>query len=214
MRDEYMAKLFALGGATGMKDLFTVFSSAVFFPTLTLVLPGLTMISSWFVLSMRSLFMREVVRCNHTETAFILMLLSLFAGTVIDDLGMRIESCWLDRQRDARTKGLHFEEWWAYLRKPVDIEPSGRRHLRRLVARLKFELGIPVALVATLPGVWLNASIHLGAAAGITLGAISLSLYLLLEAAATHEALGILRHELLRYAESATFSQPSHQISA
>ncbi len=197
-----------------MKDLFTIFSSAVFSPMLTLVLPGLTMISSWFVLGMRSQNMRDLVKANHTETAFILMLLALFVGTVIDDMGMRIESWWLDRQRDARTKGLHFEEWWAYLRKPVYVEPSGRRHLRRLVARLKFELGIPVALMAALPGVWLNPSLHLGPAAGMTFGAISLAGYLLVEAAATHEALGMLRHQLLQYAEPANFSREPRQISA
>lgn len=73
----------------------------------------------------------------------------------IDDLGMRIESCWFDRQCDARTKGLYFAEW-AYLRKPFVIEPSGRRHLRNLVTRLKFELGVPVALVVALPGLWFN----------------------------------------------------------
>ena len=59
------------------------------------------------------------------QTAFVLMLLSIFVGTIIDDLGMKVESCWLDRQREAKTKGLHFAEWWAYLRKPFEIEPSG-----------------------------------------------------------------------------------------
>src|SRR5260370_11451684 len=129
------------------------------------------------------------------------MLLSIFAGTVIDDIGMRIESHWLDRQREARTKGLHFEEWWAYLRKPFEIEPSGRRHLRNLVARLKFELGVPVALLLTLPGVWLNEAIRYWPAVLMTAGAVCLCLYLLLEAGATHEVLGTLRHELLKEAE-------------
>ena len=64
---------------------------------------------------------------NHTETAFLLMLLSIFVGTVIDDLGTRLESAWLDRARNIRTSGVHREEWWAYLRKPFDVEPSGRR---------------------------------------------------------------------------------------
>ena len=124
-----------------MKELFAAFGSAVFSPLVSLVLPGATAISAWFVLMLRSAQVREIAGKNHTETAFVLMLASIFGGIVIDDIGMRIESHWLDHQRDARTKGLHFEEWWAYLRKPFEIEPSGRRHLRNLVARLKFELG-------------------------------------------------------------------------
>jgi hypothetical protein len=192
-----------------MKELFSAFSSAVFFPLISLVLPGLTAISSWYVLIMRSIGLRELVQKNHSETAFVLMLISIFVGTIIDDLGMRIESCWFDRQRDAKTKGLHFAEWWAYLRKPFAIEPSGRRHLRNLVARLKFELGVPVALVAALPGLWFNSAIRYKPALGMTAGAFCLIAYLLLEAAATHEALGVLRHELLKEGEVADF--PSRQ---
>src|SRR5579859_4456255 len=141
-----------------MKELFSAFGSAVFFPLVSLVLPGLTATTSWFVLAMRSQAVQSIVARNHTETAFVLMLIWLFIGIVIDDLGMRVESLWLDRLRDAKTKGLHFQEWWEYLRKPFEIEPSGRRHLRTLVVRLKFELGVPIALIVGIPGVWLNSS--------------------------------------------------------
>jgi hypothetical protein len=185
-----------------MKELFAAFGSAVFSPLVSLVLPGATAISAWFVLILRSAQLRELAGNNHTETAFVLMLASIFAGIVIDDIGMRIESKWLDHQRDARTKGLHFEEWWAYLRKPFEIEPSGRRHLRNLVARLKFELGVPVALALTLPGIWLNASTRYWPAVLMTAATVCLCLYLLLEAAATHEVLGLLRHELLKEIEA------------
>jgi uncharacterized membrane protein YwzB len=94
------------------EELFSAFSSAVFSPLVSLVLPGLTAISSWYVFMMRSMAFRELVQKNHSETAFLLMLLSIFIGIIIDDLGMRVESCWFDRQRDARTKGLNFAEWW------------------------------------------------------------------------------------------------------
>ena len=181
-----------------MKELFSAFGSAVFFPLVSLVLPGLAALTSWFILLMRSTGFQAIVKQNHTETAFVLMLAAIFVGTVIDDLGMRIESLWLDRQRDARTKGLHFEEWWAYLRQPFEIEPSGRRHLRNLVARLKFELGVPVAFLLALPGVWFNVSAYYWPAVLTTVLLLCLGSYLLLEAASTHEVLGTLRHELLR----------------
>lgn len=181
-----------------MKDLFSAFGSAVFSPLLSLVLPGLTAISAWFLCLMTSSGFRLLASRNHTETAFILMLLSIFVGTVIDDLGMRIETVWLDRKRNRRTDGIHAVEWWGYLCKPFDVEPSGRRHLRRLVARLKFELGVPIGLAITSPAIWLNSSMNYRWAIAATVLAFSLGVYLLMEAARTHDVLGRLRHELLK----------------
>jgi hypothetical protein len=191
-----------------MKELFSAFGSAVFFPLVSLVLPGLTAIAPWFVWLMGSAGFQEMVQQNHTETAFVLMLISVFVGIVLDDIGIRIESLWLDRRREARTKGLHLAEWWAYLRKPFAIEPSGRRHLRNLVARLKFELGVPVALVLGVPGIWLNRAASSKAAFLMTAGAVALLVYLLTEATATHDTLGKLRHELLRELGDAGLSIP------
>ena len=180
-----------------MKELFSAFSAAVFYPLVSLALPGLTAMIGWFICLLNYPSFRKAVSQNHTETAFVLMLLSIFIGTVIDDLGTRIESLWLDRWRNKRTNGVHEEEWWAYLRKPFDVEPSGRRHLRKLVARLKFELGVPIGVTLTFPAIWLHPIMsQRWTVAGTILGGI-LSIYLLLEAAATHEVLGELRHELL-----------------
>jgi hypothetical protein len=181
-----------------LKELFSAFSAAVFYPLVSLVLPGLSALSAWFLFLMNWPVFRSLASRNHTESAFVLMLLSIFIGTIIDDLGMRIESYWLDRRRNRKTNGTHVEEWWKYLRKPFDVEPAGSRHLRKLVARLKFELGIPIGLTLTNPAVWLNSAITYRLAIGITVIAISLIVYLLLEAAATHEVLGTLRHELLK----------------
>jgi hypothetical protein len=181
-----------------MKELFSAFSAAVFYPLVSLALPGLTAIVGWFFYFMNHASFRVAVSQSHTETSFVLMLMSIFVGTVIDDIGTRLESAWLDRWRNKRTSGLHEEEWWAYLRKPFDVEPSGRRHLRKLVARLKFELGIPIGLAFTVTGIWFNPAISYRWTTTITAVGMILSVYLLLEAAATHEVLGALRHELLK----------------
>ena len=181
-----------------MKELFSAFSAAVFYPLVALVLPGLTAILGWCVLLAGREPVKGIATRNHTETAFILMFLAIFVGTVIDDLGMRIETLWLDPSRERRTNGSHSAEWWAYLRKPFAIEPSGRRHLRRLVARLKFELGVPIGFVLTSPALWLNHTISPRMALIVCAIGISVSLYLLFEAAASHEVLGQLRHELLK----------------
>lgn len=181
-----------------MKELFSAFSAAVFYPLVAIVLPGLTAISAWFLYLAQRAPLRGLVGRNHTETAFVLMLIAVFTGTIIDDLGMRIEATWLDSRRELRTAGGHTQEWWEYLRKPFTIEPSGRRHLRRLVARLKFELGVPVGYAMTIPAVWLNSPVSPWLALVITASGLGVSFYLLFEAAATHEVLGKLRHELLK----------------
>ena len=190
-----------------MKDLFSAFGAAVFHPLVSLVLPGLTGISCWFIYLMNLTQFRLMISRNHSETAFVLMLASIFLGTIIDDLGIRLEGEWLDRVRNARTKGKHEEEWWAYLSKPFEIEPSGRRHLRRLVARLKFELGIPIGLLLTCPAVWLDQNISLSSALVITATSALLFWYLLTEATATHDVLGELRHQLLRDGRESSLSR-------
>src|SRR5215468_2699698 len=114
-----------------MKELLSALSATIIYPLVSLVLPGLTVISGWFLLFAQRPSLDLLISRNHTETAFVLMLLTIFVGTVVDDLGMRIESLWLDSARDRRTNGSHTAEWWAYLRKPFVTEPSGRRHLRR-----------------------------------------------------------------------------------
>lgn len=188
----------ALEALTKMKELFSAFSAAVFYPLVALVLPGLTALSGWYIYLAQQAPLRGLVSRNHSETAFVLMLLAVFTGTVIDDVGMRIESAWLDAKREQRTSGQHSEEWWGYLRKRFAIEPSGRRHLRRLVARLKFELGIPLGFATTVPALWLNPAISARLGFITALLGLCVSLYLLFEAAATHEVLGKLRHELLK----------------
>jgi hypothetical protein len=70
-----------------MKELFSAFSAAVFYPLVSLVMPGLAAISGWFVLLVAKPGFRCLVDRNHTETALMLMLLSIFVGTVIDDMG-------------------------------------------------------------------------------------------------------------------------------
>jgi hypothetical protein len=181
-----------------MKELFSAFGAAVFYPLVALVLPGLTAISAWFLYLAQRPPLKGIVSRNHSETAFVLMLLAVFLGTIIDDLGMRIESTWLDAKREKCTSGRHSEEWWAYLRKPFSIEPSGRRHLRRLVARMKFELGVPIGFAITASAFWLNNRLNWHWALDLTTLGLCLSIYLLFEAAATHDVLGQLRHELLK----------------
>jgi hypothetical protein len=70
-----------------MKELFSSLSATVFYPLVSLVLPGLTAISAWFVFFAQRPSLDGLVTRNHTETAFVLMLLAIFVGK----LSMRSE---------------------------------------------------------------------------------------------------------------------------
>jgi len=198
-----------------LKELFSAFSTAVFQHLVSTVLPGLAAIAGWFLFLTTLPSFSQLVARNHTETAFITMLLSIFAGTIIDDLGARLERAWLDRLQKKRADGQLLEqEWWAYLRKPFDVEPTGLRHLRRLVARLKFELGVSIGLLMTMPAVWLNPVIHSFYASLTTALCLVLAAYLLFEAAATHALLAELRHQLLIEPAALGGDTPNARISA
>jgi hypothetical protein len=64
----------------------------------------------------------------------------------------RIES-WLDNAADRRTGSNHTKEWYAYLRTAFVCEPIGRRYIRTLVTRLKFELGTSIAALIAAVGI-------------------------------------------------------------
>ena len=68
-----------------------------------------------------------------------------------------------------------------------------------------------MALAVALPGLWFNTATRYRPALGMTAAALCLIAYLLLEAAATHEALGLLRHELLKEGNVADIPSP-HRV--
>lgn len=130
-----------------MPNFFSAFTSEVFRPLVTLLIPGAIAVSTWFVgLLWHFAALRTLVRDNHTEVAFVLLLAMIFAGLVVEDIGARFES-FLDSRRDAQD-GKHLDNWYAYLRTAFKADPIGRRYLRTLVLRLKFELGIAFAMIS------------------------------------------------------------------
>jgi hypothetical protein len=127
-----------------MPNLFSAFTCEVFRPLVTLLLPGAIAVSTWFVgLLWQFPELRKMAFANHPETGFVLVLAMTFAGMALEDLGTRLETS-MDRRRDKQT-GKHFENWYAYLRIAFTTDPIGRRYIRTLVLRLKFELGTAFA---------------------------------------------------------------------
>ena len=142
-----------------MPNFFSAFTSEVFRPLVTLLIPGAIAISTWFVgLLWHFHDLRTLVYNNHTEVGLLLVLAMTFAGLVLEDMGARVESH-LDSRKD-KQDGKHFHNWYAYLRTAFKADPIGRRYVRTLVLRLKFEFGIAFAMLSAGAGLlWL---LHMG----------------------------------------------------
>jgi hypothetical protein len=131
-----------------MKELTAAFQSEVFRPVATLVVPGFVSISTfsfavwqWFPGAQR---LADQHPSLATTTAILIV---LTCGLVTEDVGARIEEFFDKRLSKKEGYEQHFEEWFRYLRIAFEREPVGHRYLRTLVLRLKFELGMTVALL-------------------------------------------------------------------
>ncbi len=123
----------------------------------------------------------------------------IFAGLVFEDFGSWWESQ-MDKRADSKTSGRHNKEWFDYLRSAFVSDPIGRRYLRTLVMRLKFELGVAYSMISAAFGliwlVWLGVSCR--TAIPFWVIAAGFSTWGLLEASQTHKALALTRSELLK----------------
>jgi hypothetical protein len=181
-------------------NFFSAFTSEVFRPLVTLLIPGMIGISTWFVALLWAFpSIRLLVGRNHTESSLVVLVAMIFAGMVFEDFGSRWEE-WLDRRADKATDGEHAKTWFMYLRSAFVSDPIGRRYVRSVVLRLKFELGIAFSMISAIGGlVWL---IWLGMAFKpsllLFLVAIVFVTWGLSEATATHQVLAQTRAELLK----------------
>lgn len=181
-----------------MPNFFAAFTSEVFRPLVTLLIPGAIAISTWFIGCVWHFpSLKTLVAGNHAETGLVLVLAMTFAGLVLEDMGARVETH-LDNKRDAKTSG-HLENWYKYLRTAFQADPIGRRYIRTLVLRLKFELGVGFAMLTAAAGlIWL-ACMGLSCAVvvvneALCLAFASLAFY---EASCTHDTLAKNRANLL-----------------
>lgn len=173
-----------------MPNLFSAFTSEVFRPLVTLLLPGAIAISTWFIgLLWQFPELKKAVFENHTETGLVLVLAMTFAGMILEDMGTRLESA-LDSRRERQT-GTHLANWNAYLRTAFSTDLIGRRYIRTLVLRLKFEFGTAFAmLIAGMGTLWLWSMGLSCKLAIVSLGlCVVFALWLFFEGSCTHELL-------------------------
>ena len=182
-----------------MPNFFSAFTSEVFRPLVTLLIPGAIALSTWFVgLLWHFAGLRALVYNNHAETGFMLFLAVTFAGVVLEDCGAHIETQF-DGIRDEKD-GKHIDAWYAYLRTSFKADPIGRRYVRTLVLRLKFELGVAFGSLSAGAGIlWLWYLGLSGVSVAIfELLCLAFAAYGFYEGWSTHYALAINRHNLLQ----------------
>jgi hypothetical protein len=183
-------------------NFFSAFTTEVFRPLVTLLVPGAVALSTWVVfITWRFPLVKDLMAEHSTESAVVLTLAVTFAGMVTEDFGSRIES-WMDSAYDryATPKNDHTRVWYDYLRCAFNADPIGRRYVRTLVLRLKFELGTACALAIAWIGLFWLADVGLTPTTFYKLKWILLAgaLWELFEAYGTHKVLRNLRIELLK----------------
>lgn len=181
-----------------MPNFFSAFTTDVFRPIATILIPGAIAISTWFIGLVWHFGTIRDLTSKHTETSLVLLLAMIFGGLVVEDLGSTYE-CQLDDIAKHKTHGKHEEEWDRYLRLVFKDSPVGRRYLGTLVLRLKFELGIAFSMLSAALGLlWL---LYLGLNEMIfvwtSLTCIGFFVWGLREARKTHDLLAKTRHNLL-----------------
>ncbi|SRR6266851_835580 len=126
-------------------------------------------------------------------------LASIAAGLLVEDIGSRIESRFLDKRLGAQpTFSTHSEEWNQYLRLVFKTEPVGQRYLRAILLRFKFELGTSIALLSSSIGLLLT-TLSLCKALTWFVVFIAIAAYLIfVEARSSHRLLSKIRHEILK----------------
>jgi hypothetical protein len=183
-----------------MPNFFSAFTSEVFRPIVTLLIPGAIGISTWFIALLWSFpELKGLVSKNHAEAGLVMLLAMIFAGLVLEDFGARWEKQ-LDNKANELTDQLHRRQWYEYLRTAFRADPTGRGYLRSLVLRLKFELGTAFAMLSAALGcIWL-ALLGLGwkAVTATELLCIAFVIWALWEACQTHDLLAQTRAELLK----------------
>lgn len=136
-----------------MPNFFSAFQSEVFRPLVTLLIPGALAISTWFIaLFSKYDSLRQTIKTNRGETTWLLVLLTITIGIMVEDLGSHVEG-FFDWIRNRNPNGQHMRIWYSYLRTAYVAEPIGRRYLRTVVLRLKFEFGVSISSFSAVVGI-------------------------------------------------------------
>ena len=118
----------------------------VFRPLATIVIPGAIAALPWLWLVTHRIDALHSLRSDQEIiAAFLIFLVCIAVGMILEDLGAEVESGIWDRIL-SKHDGKFEETWHRYLCIVHDPEPIGQRYLRTVLLRMKFEVGSGLGL--------------------------------------------------------------------
>ncbi len=133
---------------------FDIFNRQVLRGLTTLVIPGAVILASYLaLLAYHFPGWADYWLTNPGSTLIIVLVVSLAAGMIIDNLGGLIESRILDKILSYKDSD-HMKNWEEYLACPDDERIVAYGYLRSLLLRMKFELNLSVAFILAIPGLY------------------------------------------------------------
>jgi hypothetical protein len=183
-------------------DLSSAFRTEVFRPVATIAIPGTVAIGPYLLVARyHHQFVSRAWQQHPTVTGLVLAFGVVAVGLIIEDIGSRIELLW-DHHLKERYEDIE-TEWYEYLMLAPDPEPIAQRYLRTITLRLKFELGLGLALPIMWVGLaWLEQIVNLWTTWGFvffSIAVLGLAVYLLWESRSSSEILVRLRQRMVRH---------------
>jgi hypothetical protein len=129
----------------------------VFRPLATTIVPGTLAIAPYILVSAVYVPQIEQFWNDHPNAfAAAIAVIVIAAGLICEDIGSEIEAGWIDKRMKRRDPEFQ-TRWQRYLTLELDEHLVGRKYLKSLVLRFKFELAMIPALISLMVGLnWLN----------------------------------------------------------
>lgn len=182
------------------------FKREVFRPFATLMVPGVIALLPYAIQLLYTYpGVQTFAQANAGASLVIGIIFALAAGLIIEDAGANIEVAWdnkLDKKKaDVRKAGEHTDVWRRYLALTFKDDPVGQSYLRTILIRLKFELGMVVAIPVSWAGfLWLHLTIEMWADGSFLIASVLVAgvwVYLLYESYDSACTLGTTRKLLV-----------------
>jgi hypothetical protein len=132
-----------------VKELLAGFTTELFRPIVTLLLPGFWALTPFVIgLFLRYPLFWGFAISHSTACSIVFLVASTAVGMVLENFGGEMENLFF-RKHGAKA----FEEWYEYLSLTVECRPVGFSYIRTYVLRVKFEGGMFAASCVVTLGV-------------------------------------------------------------
>lgn len=121
-----------------MKELLAGFTTELFRPIVTLVLPGFWALTPFVIAVFLRYPISWVFALSHsTACSIVFLVVGTAVGMVLENLGGEVENYFFRAHGPEAS-----EEWYEYLSLAAECRPVGFGYIRTYVLRMKFEAGM------------------------------------------------------------------------